>query len=1583
MQGKADMLVAKRTLSALIVVSVVVSAFAGLLFLGQPETVPARTLAIGDLILTSGVYTIENIDQPIDGDVDVTNAQLVVRDGSLSIISNSGHTHSIHIGTGGSLILEHGTVTTYLDQISPWPFLTLTIDNGGLLTATDGSLLMFPGAININLGAQVVLTDTTITSLPPSEVSKYVVGSAGLITLDSANDGPRISVSGSTLELFDSTIDALPEYPGDALPAANLTLAGASTLLAVNSYIGVDFGPALSDSNWHTHNVLSVSGTSVANLYGCSFEPYNGVEADRARAVEATPTGSVYFYRWLNVTVGDEYGVPIPGPIPGARVSGVFTGSESYEGLPAFYFWSGGTHTTPDPEVLDYMGKNASNFDVTDSNGIARIPYLTDMVLSGLSPYSLFVGSYRLTGFAIINSVLYQSTETFSFPAYPAMSASDQNFDVTVEIAGVSAPSPDQSRWLVVPVDSTHPSLTINNMTYYHAGDVIVAADGTLTLDNTIFMLVQAAANQRTIFVDGTPSHSGQLIIQDSTMTSALPIDIIVKGEGILRIVDSDLIGVNIVAQGNAQIILDNVTMDGRISTSWDSNAMITISDSELVQSPILAGNSRGGITNTSLPSIGVTDNAYAEIFRWIHVLVYDGAGQPLPGALVTATFYVSPPDLSMSATTDLMGVAKVKCLGTNITAAGKTYRGNYIINGSYNYPVGSGSWYFANQELSVGVMPYTEPLGRNATYATMTIPGAKPDLAIHASPVPVTIDPASPLRGTTVNVSALINNDGVSAAYNVQVNFYDNKYGTYTGVGMPSSSELFATTWIPFIPAGGSAVATVQWYASYPRDPAEHHIVVIADPTDALMEINEDLSQQTYIFSVQVQVKPDLEVRSYEIRCLETPEIDKIVNVSAIIWNIGDAQATSVLVEFYDGTTLIGSDTISSVNPNSSAEARILHAFTVLNLHTIWVSVDPYDAINETDWSNDRNNNVSRDINVYDHPDLQLSGLQFKLLGTPVTAVNGNTWINITADVWNNGLAPVVNPVVTLWINVSGEDPVVKTIVVQGSFAGSFFSSPVLSSYKVQRYDHQQTVNVTMVVNQQHLVRETDYLNNIVTGSFIIRDDRPDLSISSADIAVKRAGAEVQSGTYGNALSIVASVKNLGGRETTFGMKVSLSGAAGYNFTIVDDDAFNISANATDYQKEITIPWAVSQWVPGDYSIWVSLDPNNQLSEPNEANNIASIPFAISPLEVVVSVTTDTSEYKSGKTMIITALIQYTSTGLPPVKGLPGVTFFLTDSQGNKVPASDTQPATTDNSGKIEQRLIIPLDLESGSYSVSANVAGSDYPTSATVQISSAVHGGLFPFWVWLVIIAAVVAVVVGFTLYTYIYGLGKLVECGECGAFIPAASKRCPKCGVEFEAGTMKCSECGAWIPADSTECPNCGVKFVGEVEDEADYMERMREQYDEMVSKYREIAKTELGKKFTDREFDDWWRNQPGYIVFDDWLAKEEEKKKEGPVACPVCGSLNPKEATVCHKCGTVFAGGTAQQGVRRGPPPQAPTAVAPTPVQPADAGAQQQPPGQAPRMVIRRPIDRKVVPKKIIKTPLGEETTQGGDETEDQQ
>jgi ribosomal protein L40E len=85
-------------------------------------------------------------------------------------------------------------------------------------------------------------------------------------------------------------------------------------------------------------------------------------------------------------------------------------------------------------------------------------------------------------------------------------------------------------------------------------------------------------------------------------------------------------------------------------------------------------------------------------------------------------------------------------------------------------------------------------------------------------------------------------------------------------------------------------------------------------------------------------------------------------------------------------------------------------------------------------------------------------------------------------------------------------------------------------------------------------------------------------------------------------------------------------------------------------------------------------------------------------------------------------------------------------------------------------------------------------------------------PLWV----IAAVILVVVGVAGGSAFFYLkmqseaSKLVECGECGAFIPESAIKCPKCGTEFETEVVKCSECGSWIPPTVLECPKCGAAF-----------------------------------------------------------------------------------------------------------------------------------------------------------------------------
>ena len=1595
MKGKADKLVANRTLSALVVLCVMLSAFAGLMVLVKPT--PSKAASLGDLNIVGTKYTIENIYQPVDGNVTIgAGGELFIKDATLAIVSSDEtyHRHFITVSGGGKLTLEHSTITTYLDQLSCWPFLTLTVTGAGsVMTATAGSILMFPGDLIISTSALVSLHETTVMAHPDGAITQYYASTA-TATGDRANDGPSIALTGGAqLSIFDSSLESMPEFPvaGDA--ADNIVLSGNSNFLSVNSYVGVDYVPASPS----THNFLSLSN-SHAFLYGTVLDDrYAG--SDRVDPIVVlTSTSNATVYRWVNVTVGDEYGVPISN----AKIKAVYTGSSLLAGQIAKYYTASGVTNVPPAEVLTYLGVTGANFNVTKSDGKAVVPYMSDIIsYDGAETVSQFVGSYLINGSATIGPTVYSSVSSFSFPMpYPAMSPLDRYYSQTVRIEGVSAQSPDTSRWLVVPLSPTELTLQISNMTYYHAGDVIVAADGTLRFYNAELQMIQTSPYQRTIYVDNSTGHPAMLVFEKSRMVSPLWINITVQGHAVLKIMNSTLEGVNIIARENSKVILINATMDGKLSTAWDASAEVIVKDSTLVQAPLLSGESRGHFTNSSISSVVVESNASAYIYRWIHVTVLDAAGKPLPGATVTAHSYpvwipgIQNSSAVSSEASDSLGVAKVNSLASILTSAGPPYRyvGNYMVSASY-------MTYWSTENISLGVLPYSEPLGKNATYATMSITGTSPNLVLPSltvhqtwtAPYPVWATlttprggDQNPLPGENVTVHATIYNDGVSYAYNVRVNFYDHEVNSTA----PDESRLFGSAVIPMIRPGEHVDTQVYWIAAGIVSPSEHTLIVKVDPENTVVELDDPADTLGYGF-LSVQSLPDLYIfegpeGAREITCSATYiVVNSTVTLSAKVHNLGTLSVSNVPVDFFDDGVLIDSTTVS-VSAGGQGQASVSWTPTVpTKSHTIRVEVDPSGSVVEL---NDNNNVASTALYVLDYPDLDLSAMSV----TPPGAAPGGDTVVVTATLKNLESAPVSSPSGVLWVDYDSE-----RITVQWSLASvtltdlsgsvqisAMFTAPILTV----RTD----ATLTLMANPDHTPVEKTYANNLLSTTIAFLDVRPDLSVvvsdTVKDIYVQRGTQNVTGEMFGRALTVNVIVHNLGGSSaTSVDVHVGVRNAANtYNHTLLWKRDCNVSSNATANTLKIVVPWTMNlSAVGGAFQIWVYADELKVIAEPDETNNFAFVGFTVVPLDSTVSILTDASEYSAGEMMYVTATVQYNHTS-DPVVNLTGVVFWLVDSTTKQViPNSNSSAYTTAPDGSIVILLRIPSSLPTGSYQVRAVVGTQSHDSATTVHVSAAVEGGLFPLWVWILIIVAVVGVVVGFFAYTYIYGLGKLVECGECGAFIPAASKRCPKCGVEFEAGTMKCSECGAWIPAESAECPNCGVKFVGEAEEEADYMERMRKEYDDMVSKYRELAKPELGKKFSEKAFDAWWKVQPGYIAFEDWLAKEEEKKKEGPIPCPVCGTLNPKEATVCHKCGTVFGAAKAAPAEKKGPPPAAPPeegGAQPAEEKPAQAGA---PPVVAPRMVIRRPIDRKVVPKKIIKTPLGTEERGSEEKEEDNQ
>ncbi|MCK4717350.1 MAG: hypothetical protein KAT70_01680, partial [Thermoplasmata archaeon] len=216
----------------------------------------------------------------------------------------------------------------------------------------------------------------------------------------------------------------------------------------------------------------------------------------------------------------------------------------------------------------------------------------------------------------------------------------------------------------------------------------------------------------------------------------------------------------------------------------------------------------------------------------------------------------------------------------------------------------------------------------------------------------------------------------------------------------------------------------------------------------------------------------------------------------------------------------------------------------------------------------------------------------------------------------------------------------------------------------------------------------------------------------------------------------------------------------------------------------------------------------------------------------------------------------------------------------------------------------------EKGNYMVEVQATyasityGPPAPTQFVISEGPTDDEGI-PMWMILLIILLIIAPIAAVSLYLYKYGLGILVECGECGALIPVGSTKCPKCNVEFEPDTAKCSVCGSWISMDSPVCPECGAEFTVAEMSLEEYKEKMGKQYKEFLLPYRAKAVEELEipeEELSDENFSEWWMAQAEYITFEDWLSLEEEKRSAiKPVLCSECNSLNPAGASTCYKCG----------------------------------------------------------------------------------
>ncbi|MFQ5910153.1 MAG: CARDB domain-containing protein, partial [Thermoplasmata archaeon] len=631
-------------------------------------------------------------------------------------------------------------------------------------------------------------------------------------------------------------------------------------------------------------------------------------------------------------------------------------------------------------------------------------------------------------------------------------------------------------------------------------------------------------------------------------------------------------------------------------------------------------------------------------------------------------------------------------------------------------------------------------------------------------------------------------------------------------------------------------------------------------------------------------------------------------LNVSAAVHNDGKVTSRNIEVYFYatdidpDDDGIMQNDpstfvaffigvAIIDIPANGTTDAVVTwnpgEPTMVAAGNKVSVFIDMYDKVKEV---NEFNNIGLSVVTMFRWPDLEVPVEDIISIPTQVPVFSE---VTLQAKVRNIGSSEGTNVRVEFLDNGTsiGNDTIP---VIQSS--GSALAMVTWTAGSPGPHD------ITVIAYSDNLtIENTDYnwTNNEATITKSVLSV-PDLMVDPTSIMDLGTPPNV---TQAREFTFTVRVYNLGQSSvSSFSLSAHMESTANTSIASL----VNLSIGGDTY---IDFELAVASGLPntGTFDLIVIVDPADEVPEGNETNNEASISLLVIPPDgfVTISDPTENKKFEPGIIIWVEGHVQ-TNAGDP----IPDIDVQAQLWEGSLPVPGTLRYGRTDSYGKfIITTFEIPEGTE-GTFTlrVSTNIT-SISGAEVTIRVEEVVPWWMIPFlgiplYLWLIIIIVIAAIIIGVTLYLKYVGLGKLVECGNYGAFIPEASEKCPKCGVEFEKDLAKCSSCGAWIPIGVKACPECGVEFAtGELEMEQ-YHEKMRMQYEEVVAKFRAEADKALGRTLTEEEFQDWWKTQPTFVTFEEWLREEEEMRKMGSRPCPSCGTLNSVTAKVCHKCGTLF-------------------------------------------------------------------------------
>jgi subtilase family serine protease len=357
----------------------------------------------------------------------------------------------------------------------------------------------------------------------------------------------------------------------------------------------------------------------------------------------------------------------------------------------------------------------------------------------------------------------------------------------------------------------------------------------------------------------------------------------------------------------------------------------------------------------------------------------------------------------------------------------------------------------------------------------------------------------------------------------------------------------------------------------------------------------NDDPYSTALALRALAHVKPNLSVFPTDITFSNpNPRIGETIAVTATIYNEGPAIANNIVVQFYDGDpsaggVLIGETTIPSITPFGSYQVSISWTIPTASSRKVFVKIDPLNSIDELDESD---NMAFRNLTSSTLPDLTLGSTDIQF--NPETPRIGDP-MTISVTVRNQGESQAENFMVYVYAGDPDQDGIKIAEATYNYLPGGGSDSFRIGWAIVQGVDR-----ITVKLDPLSQVPESNENNNLAYR--LLKSVSPPLEGIDLVAIPKSLSFSPGLPQEGNPVTITAQVHNNGTLE-----------ASNIGIDFFDRDPSN---NVQKIHSTV-IPYLGSGqkqsisfqhlFTNGVHTIYMEIDPQNQISEGNETNNTLS----------------------------------------------------------------------------------------------------------------------------------------------------------------------------------------------------------------------------------------------------------------------------------------------------------------------------------------------------------------------------------------